>query len=646
MLLQVPQADVYARAETLLDAGDLKAARGVLEDHLSDNRNDPEALILLGRVFFQWPVVGRWRALELLREASHLQPDDPAPFYWKMRIGKFLGSADGEALMRSGIIGVLERDPRYRDVWSYWPEIFRNDGFLESVAELLAAHGDDPGVLLRRAQLLTEARAYDRAAAVLVALEATGWQDAGLWALRAQGALEQGDTLRGLAWYDRALGMADADSMEVLWHQVAPIAWPDEDSTYTALAPEGREAFLRAFWAKREPDLLTSPNERIAEHFTRLRYARDKYRLLHPQARFHYSAERRTLVGSEAARVLRAVQFEFGLPWGGLMPGRSRFEDDIQRAGLGVDVRDLPEPDSVTRYRKYGFDGRGLIYLRFGKPERQLVSHRYDVEAWDFGAGQGGARVVFARASSGGGGDMIVYPTNRLELHNSTLMLERDASSLTPTMDLYAWVAFFRGSEPGRQLVYVGVDADNSATAAWDSDWREVQRVTGRGPHTMSLPDGPHVLGIDAVEGTDRGRVRADIDVPHLWRGRLALSSLLLASSADTGLGREEIARRMPGDKVFPAGTPLALYAEIYGLSRDRAGTSRYQVQYTFESEHGAEPISLWFDRVVRSDPVIRERITLQPEQIGPGRYRLRLTVVDRVRRLVTDSTVVPFELR
>jgi hypothetical protein len=645
-MLQAPQGDLYARAESLLEAGDVKPARVMLEDYLSDNRDDPDALMLLGRVFLDWPVVGRWQALKLFQRTADLVPEDPEPWYWKMRVGKFLGSADGESLMRRGIVGVLQREPRYRDTWDYWNQVYHNDGFLRSVADVLAIHDNDPGVLLRRAQLLTDARDYEAADAALAELAAFDWPDAGLLALKAQGALERGDTAAGLAWYDDALTLAAHDSLEVLWHQIEPIAWPDEDSTYAELDPAEREAFFRAFWARREPDLMTEPNERIAEHFARLRHARGHYRLLHPQARFHYSVERRALMSFQSARVLRAVEFEFGVPLGGLIPGRSRFEDEIQRAGIGIDIRDLPEPDSTTRYQRYGFDGRGLIYLRFGEPDRRLVSHEFGVEAWDFDLDQGGARIVFARATAGRGGDMVLYPTNRAELHNSTVMLERDASSLRRTMDLYAWIAFFRGTESGRQLVYVGVRADSSAAAAWDPDWREIQRATGQGPHVLSLPSGRHFVGIDGTDDGELGRIRTQVTVPFLWRGSLTLSSLLLASSADTGLGREEIARAMPGDKVFPAGHPLALYAEIYGLSRDRSGTSRFQVQYTFEPEDGDQPISLWFDRTVPAAAVVPEQVILQPDQIGPGRYRLRLTVIDRVRRRMAQSTVVPFELR
>lgn len=644
--LQGTQDSLHRRAEALLDAGELRDARVLLENRLTREPRDVDALTLLGRVHLAWPIVGRWEALRLFRLAAQLAPDDPAPWYWKIRVGTYLGSADGESLMRSGLLGVLERDPRYRDVWAYWDGLYRNPDLLLSAADILTAYVDDPGVAVQRARLLVEAGAYAEADVAIAALPPAIELDGGVWALKAQGALERGDTRNGLAWYDEAVRRAAHDSLQILWHQIAPIAWPDEDSTYATLGAEERPQFFRAFWARREPDLNTAPNERIVEHFSRLRTARARFRLLHPQSRFHYSLERRTILGAQSGRVLQAIQQDFDFFVSGVVPGRSRFEDIIQGAGLGVDVRDLPEPDSITRYRRYGFDGRGLIYLRFGEPARQLVSSAYGVEAWDYDVNGTRTRVVFARASADGGGDMVLFPTNQVELHNSAIMLERDASSLAPTSDLYAWVAFFRGGLAGEQLAYVGVSADTSAAAVWDGSWVEMQRMRGRGPHVFTLTRGPYVLGVDAIDGATRGRVRAEIEVPNLWRGSLALSSLLMGPARDTtAYTRDDVARAMPGDRRFRAGGPLALYAEVYGLSADRDGMSRFQVQYAFEPEDGGKLVSLSYDRAVRASDVTLERVVVQPGRIPPGRYRLRLTVWDQVRRRVTRSTVVPFEL-
>ncbi len=640
----VQDTSLYDRAEALLVQGQLKEARSILEHHLRVRPDDSRALTLLGRVYLDWPVVGRWRSLQLLRTAASRAPADPEPWYWKIRVGKFLGSADGEALMRRGIRGVLQRNPEYRDVWAYWEEVYHNRKHLREVAALLERHGDHPKAVVRRALLLTEAGEYDAVETQLASLVAAGRENGTVWAVRAQAALEAGQRDRGLRYYEQALTQSATDSLELLWRQVAPIAWPYENSLYATTRPREREAFFRTFWARREPDLLTDANDRIVEHFQRLRHARSHYRLLHPQSRFHYSVERRTIMTSESRRVLEAVQ-GFGLVVG-IIPGRSRFDDEIQAAGLGVDVRDLPEPDSVTRYRRYGFDGRGLIYLRFGEPTRRLIDHAADVEAWDYDVGGSRGRLVFARASAGGGGDMILYPTQYAELRNSVVMLERDATSLIADLDVHAWAAFFRGAQPGEQAVYIGVEADTSAAATWDAKWGEVQRVQGPAPHVLMLPAGPYTLGVDTRQDDGRGRLRSEITVPNFWRGTLALSSLIVGVAADTAFSRDDVARSMPGNRRFAAGNPLALYTEIYGLAIDRGGMSHYQVQYSFEPVDGQQLFSLSFDRATQGADMVPERIVLQPGRLPAGRYQLRLTVQDGVRPRLVQSTIVPFEVR
>ena len=42
-------------------------------------------------------------------------------------------------------------------------------------------------------------------------------------------------------------------------------------------------------------------------------------------------------------------------------------------------------------------------------------------------------------------------------------------------------------------------------------------------------------------------------------------------------------------------------------------------MQYTFESEDGGLPVSLWFDRTARAAEVILEQVVLQPNQIKPA---------------------------
>ena len=102
----------------------------------------------------------------------------------------------------------------------------------------------------------------------------------------------------------------------------------------------------------------------------------------------------------------------------------------------------------------------------------------------------------------------------------------------------------------------------------------------------------------------------------------------------------------MPGDGRLPRDTALALYAEIYGLSIDRAGRSLYEVEYRFEPVGGGRAVSLSFDRSVMGGAVVPERILVQPGRIPAGRFRVHLTVRDKVRRRIAQSTYIAVELR
>jgi tetratricopeptide (TPR) repeat protein len=570
---------LYARAESLLVEGELGEARRELERAVRRDREDARALTLLGRVHLEWPVIGRWKAWDYLERAAKADTSYVEARYWQVQVGLHLAMEDGQWMIRRALLDVWRMDAEYRDTWEIADQIYWNNDHRRQAAEALAHDAGNPHSDLRRAWFLTQANEYPRAAALIDSLVAAGRDDAAVWALKAQCALERGDTTGGLSDYELALQRAESDTLGLLWRQVSGIASPEEDSLYAMLSPAERETFLRSFWSRREPDLNTAENERIVEHFARLAHARDYYPLLHPQATFHRSEINRTLYAGMSGAIIYSLGDAFGLtivP----MPGRSRLEDDIARVGLGVDIRDLPEPDSLTRYRNYGFDGRGLVYLRYGEPDRRLITVGpvpVDAEQWYYETPNGIVAITFASVV----GDMLVYPTNRTELHNSALVLETEDTSLPAELDVDAWVATFRGAIDGYHLVYVGATPDSGAVALWDTQWTEIARVVGSAPFVFHVGAQRYNIGVDVKQGDQLGRLRAEADVHYLWFDRLSVSSLLVASLSDTAYSREDIARAMPGTRRLSVGEPLAFYSEIYELTAD----SRCPVRAAFRSE-------------------------------------------------------------
>lgn len=646
-----PPSPPHARAESLLAEGELRAARSALDEAVRRDPDDVRALVLLGRVHLAWPVVGRWKAWELFERAARRAPDEPEPRYRQALVGRHLQGDDGERLIRDAVFAVWRLDPGYRDTWALWAPLYKNEGHRRRAVAILSAHAGHSVADLRRAKLLVELGAEPEAAGLLDSIARRGRDDGTVWALMAQNALEAGDTTRGLDRYAEALRRAASDSLGLLWDQVAPIATPLEDSLYRALAPRERADFFRAFWARREPDLTTRENERVVEHFARLRHARARYPLLHPLAAYHRSPLRRALVGTLAPAVLQATR-EFGLR-NQPLPGHSRLADEIAAAGLAVDARDLPEPDSVTRYRRFGLDGRGVIYLRYGEPQRRWIAAGTlggDVELWSYTLDGRTVWLSFARATGGVdfGGDMVLYPTSRRELHNAALLLERDATALPAELALGAWFATFRDIAQDVQLLYLGSDADSGAAGVWDAAWHERERQRGDGLYRFRLAAGRYHVGLDGRRGGRFGRVRADVDVPWYWDDGPAVSSLLIATLAavDTAGGRDAVARAMPADLRLPTEQPLVLYAEVYGLRPAADGSVAYEATYVFEPLDGGRPVALAFERRVRAALTLVERVTLDPRRVPRGRYRVRLVVRDHTSDLVARASTLIVTLR
>ncbi len=645
---------LYTRADSLLMAGDFVGARALLEPALERDRKDVRALVLLGRVRLEeagqsdWA----WAAWDLFEEAWELSPDDPEIAYLQAQAGLAVGGKDGEWAIRDGLYRIWSLDPSYRDTWELWRHTYHGKDELEQAVIILARHPGDPTADLRRAQLLIELGKNEEADRILADRAEAGDLDAALRALMAQSALEAGDTAIGLTHYAAAMAAAATDSLGIMWHQVETIASPEEDSAWAAAAPDEWEAFYSKFWAQREPYLITEGNDRIAEHFARLERARRDYRLLHPQSAFHRSPGRRNLMANISPAVFAMVQ-SLGVP--GVMPQMSaRLEADLQAAGVGTDVRALPEPDSVSRYRRYGFDGRGLIYLRFGEPARRYVLDGGQVEAWYYEVAGEPMVAVFARATAatvGGGeyslgGDMVVFPTTRPQVRHSVELLQRDTTSIEASLDVYAWVATFRGAAAGDHTVYVGATPDSGAAALWSTDWVELDRITGTGPFVFAAAAGTLRLGVDVRADEQLGRLRAEIQITELWRDRLTVSSILIGAVSDTGFGRDQVAAAMPGTRRLPAGVPLALYSEIYDLPADAAGLARYEVEYAFVPAAGGETVRIAFDRQARSNRTVLERIVLAPGDVPRGNYQITMTVRDRVAGREEYTTLADVELR
>src|SRR3989442_10808804 len=126
MLVLLQQDASLAQAESLLGHQDLGAARVIAEQLVRTHPNDPSAHLLLGRIWYAWPVVGRYQALDEFRIAARLAPADPELLYWQVRVGRYLGSDEGERMMREALLKLLALHPGCRGCWETFGELYHS----------------------------------------------------------------------------------------------------------------------------------------------------------------------------------------------------------------------------------------------------------------------------------------------------------------------------------------------------------------------------------------------------------------------------------------------------------------------------------------------------------------------------------------
>jgi len=627
----------------------LAPARALAERLAQTHRDDPASLTLLGRIWLEWPVFGRYRAESLFARAGALAPQNPEPFYYLAKVGLKLGFDDGEAIARRGLVQLLALEPDYRDGWSLWTSLYRGNSERSEMVNALARHAGVYSADLRRAELLVELRRYPETVALLDSLRGVAPDDPVPAALLARTWYEQGRDLEGEWYYGEALARAEADTGNLLWHQLRSIATTEERRAYARLAPKGREAFFGLFWARRNPDLRDSVNRRIGEHFRRLAEAHQKFALLHPQSLWYRSHLWRRMqqdggVGAPTDSIQLAIRAELA------MVRRPQAPDPAVAARIG------PRLDDSTQHTlnlEDGLDDRGRILVRYGTPDERYVWGT-DAETWQYDLPEGLLEVTFVRRTgTGGGGDQVVTPVAAGEAQAADYLLRTDRPSLAAKLPLVFWFAEFRRGRGRTTEVVLFPDRVSATAVLYGAGGREIARdsATGRPLHFVA-PPGWYVLAVDAERGGALGRFRGSIPLTRFAPDSLAVSSLLVAAG-DVPPSRPQLEAAAPPALQLPAGQSLRLYAEVYGLSTD-SGATRYDAVYRFAlarpGQRGARSrahvTSIAFRRVqAASDPTV-ETLVVDPGRLPPGHYLLTLEVRDAVRGTSAASATLEFDLR
>jgi len=629
----------------------VSAASGALQDTSAARA---ESLLAVGRVQFAHPVIGRYAALEAFRAAARLDPTNPEPLYWQMKVGFYLGSDEGDVLAREAILKILALTPDYQDVWDRFATVYRNPKIWRRADRALAQHPNDPVAIERRAELAIALEEPLRADSLLAAVKA----GVTVYLARAEANFQAGRDSSGYAWYDSALAYADVDSTGAMWDAVWMIATPGEIRAQDSTPPGERRQFFERFWSKRDANLVTAGNERIAEHFRRIAYARRYFRMLHPLNLYNTSPLYRALITQAQRDYLQQQAQQSGEPY----PG---FEADRMLAGS----RQLPDvaPGAATSSALAGIDARGLVYVRLGPPAQRVrgfldplhqdvPGNALDLEGWLYHTPEGTLTIGFRRGSGStdaamAAGDFIFLPSNRRQAWSTKVALGIDQTAVLAPLEARAWSAFFKSPDLGLTDAYYKAKGDSAAVVLWDANDQPV-RASGVGLLQLAVPPGRYALGLDVVSAGVLGRARRETSIPRFSQVDLGLSSLALAPAASL-LDRDAALRDMPADLVYPVDTPLAAYVEVYGLTADQSGRSQYRVRYEFEPVRalparllrGGRPVVFEFDRSAALT-LVRERLILEPGKVPAGRYRVTVVVTDLQRNVKSKSAALEVTIR
>lgn len=648
-----------AQAESSLAAGNIRQALRLAEQLVARQPRNAAAHFLLGRVHYARPIIGRFPALDEFRVAARLAPRDPAPWYWQMKVGFYLRSDDGDWIAREALLGLFAVTPDYQDAWQRFRDVYRSPEIWRRAERALARHGEQPVALEHRAELLIALERGAQADSLLVLATSRGAVTAATCLLRAEANFLAGRADAGFAWHDSAVARADADSTDALWDEARLIASPDEVARHEATPVEERRAFFARFWEQRDPDLLTPRNERLEEHYARRAEARRMYRLLHPQRTRYHSPLARALMAFDTRReITDSVEL---LP--GVMPGPSWEHMLVGRQAAAISMQALQDTAMPLAFRA-GLTAPGLVFLRHGRPDMQAncvsdlrgqgmyrlgcTSH-LDDEAWLYWTPQGPLSVHFGR-------NEYFAPTSRQQVRSSYVLLNTDRSTLPAPLVAHAWTAIFMSAELGLTDIYYKARGDSAAVVLWGDPRVAPLRIRGSGLLQLTVPPGRYDLGLDIDSAGALGRIRRPLTVPAFSLADLGLSSLVLAPVAGKAVpsDRDATLRAMPADLKYPAGTPLAAYVEIYGLTADPSGRSRYRVRYSFAPVRSvvarmfggsARPVVFEFERAATFSTA-SERLVIEPDKLPAGRYRVTVAVTDLSRNVKSESVALEIEIR
>ena len=551
----------------------------------------------------------------------------------------------------SHLNAALESDPRQRTVYDHLMQIYALKGEFEDALEMLSQ------------------------------MYVFFPEDPETWTYHGYTHYHLGNIEAASKSFETAFRFMDRNT-EYAYSHIENILPEDELAAYH----QDEAAYTSRFWTSKDPRYLTPYNERKMEHFARLTYAD----LL-------YGASDLDLKGWNTER--GQILVRYGVPQGdvviiprsgsGVMQGapekRGDIEDPTGDSGLAIEVgRNGSGWDMFEEANTYNIWDYGDFKFVFEDPFRNGEYRLYSPSAQDISDGaiaHVNDYIIKAQETIRETPERYEYqaPGRQIELPYAVASF-KGANGNTDVYVNYA-IPITNEFNPASEFINITANAGTFVVAE-NRDMLVERRRTIYGLPTaqivrfdesnlwvdtehMSTPPGHHEISVEfeTVGGGTVAVQRREVDVHDYSGTALAMSDILLSYRIEESFdGRpvsgSDIVRK--GLSIQPApwtvyGTdqPIYIYFEVYNLTPDAEGVSRYQVEAELTPRQSGSGVG----RAIRNlfggggqgvstgVPISVEStedgqyLILDAENLESGLYTLKVTVKDEVSGRNVDMT-------
>ena len=438
-----------------------------------------------------------------------------------------------------------------------------------------------------------------------------------------------------------------APRLAARFRDVTPLVTAFDGEELEELSPRARDEYARRFWSAADPDPTTVANEARVEYWARVAHAImlfsdswDAHWDMRAELYVRYGSPERVAYEPPGRALAKRMNRFTIMKFDALAGSRPVGEVPAFYSEIHNQVWDYPQLgmrvvlEDRTLSQRYELP-REVYASTEPVPNEQTMERNGLVSA-------SGGRAAFAKLPPGVTPLPILTGVSTFESDRGAVLLAHVSAPAREHPDLIAECVVVDSSEHevARQQRPLGV-------ARCDPG------VLRAGDFAFDLPPGPYRVAIAVSDGQGARGVRRtyhDVVAPERTLSMSAL--LLVCGPLDAARGTSSVRLDPDLDATIAADEPLLAYFEVYRLQPDPQGVTLFDYEYTVRPVRGeSNPLrklfpKQWSDQIsVRSpadgtSPTRRQYITVPMQSLPPGRYKLEVSVHDRLGRRNTHRSI------